>query len=122
MTGLEREAAKAVNFAKIFGAGVKKFAEMIDKPLAEAQKIYAQYDRNLPFVSHLSRLCQREANRLGYTVLYDGARRHWDFRARPVSTSKAPARAPLEEAKRRIADHSHPWFGRGCGAPIFIPP
>ena len=69
MTGLEREAAKAVNFAKIFGAGVKKFAEMIGKPLAEAQKIYAQYDRNLPFVSHLSRLCQREANRLGYTVL-----------------------------------------------------
>ena len=30
---------------------------------------------------------------------------------RPVSTSKAPAPAPLEEAKQRIADHSHPWFG-----------
>ena len=41
MTGLVREDAKAVNFAKIFGAGVRKFAEMIGKPLAEAQKIYA---------------------------------------------------------------------------------
>ena len=37
MTGLERELAKATNFAKIFGAGVKKFAEMIGKPLNEAQ-------------------------------------------------------------------------------------
>ena len=78
MTGLERESAKVANFAKIFGAGVKKFAEMIGKPLAEAQTIYTQYDRKLPFVSHLSRLCQREAKRLGYTELYDGARRHWD--------------------------------------------
>ena len=54
MTGLERKDAKAVNFAKIYGAGVKKFAEMIGKPLAEAKKIYAQYDRNLPFISHSS--------------------------------------------------------------------
>ena len=38
MTGLEREAAKAVNFAKIFGAGVKKFAAMIGKPLARRKR------------------------------------------------------------------------------------
>ena len=51
MTGLERESAKAANFAKIFGAGVEKFAEMIGKPLHEARAIYHQYDRELPFVS-----------------------------------------------------------------------
>ncbi len=111
ITGLDREDAKAVNFAKIFGAGVKKFAEMIGKPLSEAQKIFTQYDRNLPFISRLSRLCQREANRLGYTVLYDGARRHWDRYAPRGIFSKGAGPCSHEEAKRRIADRSHPWYG-----------
>ena len=78
MTGLDRDLAKAVNFAKIYGAGPKKFAEMIGKPLSEAQAIIAQYDSRLPFVARLSRICQDEAVERGYTVLYDGARRHWD--------------------------------------------
>ena len=73
-----RDDAKGVNFAKIYGAGVKKFAEMIGKPLREAQAIYTRYARRLPFLSRLAEAAQREANRLGYTVLYDGARRHWD--------------------------------------------
>ena len=33
MTGLDRDTAKATNFAKIYGAGVRKMAEMIGKPL-----------------------------------------------------------------------------------------
>ena len=78
MTGLDRDLAKAVNFAKIYGAGPKKFAEMIGKPLSEAQAIIAQYDSRLPFVARLSRISQDEAVERGYTVLYDGARRHWD--------------------------------------------
>ena len=78
ITGLPRKDAKAVNFAKIYGAGVQKFAEMIGRPLTEAQTIYAKYDQQLPFLSQLSRACQSEANHLGYTLLYDGARRHWD--------------------------------------------
>jgi len=78
MTGLDRDLAKAVNFAKIYGAGPKKFAEMIGKPLSEARAIIAQYDSRLPFVARLSRICQDEAVERGYTVLYDGARRHWD--------------------------------------------
>ena len=40
---------------------------MIGKPLAEAQRIYAQYDRELPFVSHRSaKSASDEANRHGY--------------------------------------------------------
>ena len=54
MTGLDRDAAKSVNFAKIYGAGVKKLAEMIGKPVAETQAIVTQYDRKLPFVAKLS--------------------------------------------------------------------
>jgi DNA polymerase I-like protein with 3'-5' exonuclease and polymerase domains len=113
MTGLDREMAKAVNFAKIYGAGVKKFAEMIGKPLSEAQAIYAQYDIRLPFVWQLSRDVQDEAVRLGHTVLYDGARRHWDqWEARYVPYAKGAGPCSHEEAVRRRQDPNHPWFYR----------
>ena len=79
MTGLGRDTAKAVNFAKIYGAGVRKFAEMIGKPLHEAQAIYDQYNSKLPFVSRLSTICQEMAERVGHTKLYYGALRHWNL-------------------------------------------
>ena len=58
MTGLDRQAAKTVNFAKVYGAGVHKFAAMIGKPESEARAIFKQYDRTLPFVHQLSKRCR----------------------------------------------------------------
>jgi hypothetical protein len=110
MTGLSREDAKAVNFAKVFGAGVKKFAEMIGKPLREAQAIYEQYDRKLPFVRRLSNIIQNEAKMKGYTVLHDGARRHWNYYEALDVFVKGAGPCPIEEAKRRTADPGHPWY------------
>ena len=108
-----RHDAKAVNFAKIYGAGVKKFAEMIGKPLSEAQAIYAQYDIRLPFVWQLSRIVQDEAVRLGYTVLYDGARRHWDlWEARYVLCQR---RRPVLARRGRAAS-------AGSRASLVLPP
>ena len=112
MTGLERESAKAANFAKIFGAGPEKFAEMIGKSLHEARAIYHQYDRKLPFISRLSDICQQEAERLGHTELYDGARRHWDRWEAPGIYAKGAGPCSREEAQRRTEDTEHPWFGR----------
>src|SRR5262249_19300304 len=109
MTALVRKDAKGFNFAKIYGAGVKKIAEMIGKPLAEAQKLNAQYDQKLPFISRLAGVCQHEANRLGYTPLYDGARRHWD-RWATRNYSKGAGPCSLEEAMQRVRDPQHPWF------------
>jgi DNA polymerase I-like protein with 3'-5' exonuclease and polymerase domains len=112
MTDIDRWSAKHANFAKVFGAGMKKFAEMIGKPLHEAQAIYTQYDRKLPFVCRLSAICQRDARQLGYTVLYDGARRHWDYREAIGVFAKGAGPCPLEEAQRRQNDPSHPWYQR----------
>jgi DNA polymerase I-like protein with 3'-5' exonuclease and polymerase domains len=113
MTGLDRDMAKNTNFARIYGAGVKKFAEMIGKPLSEALLTYAQYDDRLPFVCQLSRNVQAEAERLGYTVLYDGARRHWNlWEAGYVAYTKDAGPCSREEAVRRRLDPEHPWFYR----------
>jgi DNA polymerase I-like protein with 3'-5' exonuclease and polymerase domains len=113
MTGLDRDMAKAVNFAKIYGAGVKKFAEMIGKPLSEAQAIYAQYDIHLLFVWQLSRNVQDDAVRLGYTVLYDNARRHWNlWEAVGVIYAKGAGPCAHEEAVRRQQNPRHPWYYR----------
>ncbi len=112
MTGLDRSAAKATNFAKIYGAGVPKMAEMIGKPLDEVQAIVSQYDAKLPFVAKLSAVCQEKASRTGFTVLYDGARRHWNLWEVPRLYAKGAGPCGIEEARRRIADPEHPWYGQ----------
>ena len=112
MTGLDRDAAKSVNFAKIYGAGVKKLAEMTGKPVAETQAIVTQYDRKLPFVAKLAVVAQETAVRVGYTELYDGARRHWNQYEVVGIYAKGAGPCGIEEAQRRIADPAHAWFGR----------
>jgi DNA polymerase I-like protein with 3'-5' exonuclease and polymerase domains len=113
LTGLERELAKAVNFAKIYGAGITKFAAMIGKPEAEARAIHAKYDRELPFVHQLAKRCEYIAARQGYIELYDGARRHWDsWEAPAVAWTKGMGPCSREEAERRVADPNHPWYRR----------
>src|SRR5262249_13707132 len=112
LTGLDRQSAKAVNFAKSFGAGVRKFAAMIGKPEDEARAIYNRYDRELPFVAQLSAICKHVASRQGYLTLYDGARRHWPNWAPGGRWEKGLGPCSREEAERRVQDPDHPWHRR----------
>src|SRR6516165_2014216 len=112
LTSIERKQAKNVNFAKAFGAGVRKFAAMIGKSESEARAIYARYDRLLPFVHQLSKRCQHMAASRGYLELYDGARRHWDDWV-AWTNWKGTDPCSHEEAKRRISDPAHPWYRKG---------
>ena len=112
LTGLDRQSAKAVNFAKSFGAGVRRFAAMIGKPENEARAIYERYDRELPFVSQLSAMCEHVVRRQGYLTLYDGARRHWNNWAPGGTWKKGLGPCSREEAERRVQDPEHPWYRR----------
>jgi DNA polymerase I-like protein with 3'-5' exonuclease and polymerase domains len=112
LTALDRQSAKTVNFAKAFGAGIRRFAGMIDKPESEARAIYARYDRALPFVHQLSKRCERTAASRGYVELYDGARRHWNDWVAWVNW-KGTAPCSREEAERRINDPEHAWYRKG---------
>ena len=123
LTGLDRKLAKAVNFAKIYGAGKEKFAAMIGKSEAEARAIQARYDRELPFIYQLAARCEHTANRQGYLELYDGARRHWDsWEAPAVAWTKGRGRV---RARRRSAVSpipTTPGTGVDCGARTPTPP
>jgi DNA polymerase I-like protein with 3'-5' exonuclease and polymerase domains len=111
MTGLGRAQAKNVNYGKIYGTGVKRFAEMIRKPVREARAIYNQYDRELPFVSRLATLYESIAKRQAFIELYDGARRHFDWECTGVY-KKGAGPCSREEAERRVTDPEHRWYGR----------
>ena len=81
---------------------LKKFAEMIGKPLSEAQAIYAQYDSRLPFVWQLSRIVQAR----GRAAWLHRALRWRAPALEPLGSAlrpipKAPGRARYEEAVRR---------------------
>jgi DNA polymerase I-like protein with 3'-5' exonuclease and polymerase domains len=111
-TRLDRQRAKSTNFAKIYGAGPTKFAEMINQSLAEATQIYDQYDANLPFLRRLSTIYQGQAKNRGYIELYDGARRHFTKFAPGGTWKKGLGPCELEEARQRVKNPSHPWHRR----------
>ena len=109
-TGIERQLAKNANFARSYGAGVKKFAEMIGKSEAEARIIWDKYNRELPFVSRLSEKCQEAVWQTGYLTLYGGARRHFNQWAPGGKWEKQAGPCEREEAERRCRDPGHPWY------------
>ena len=108
ITGLPRKDAKDVNFAKINGAGVKRFAEMIGKPLAEAQAIYTLYDRWLPFISRLDDVANARLTG-GLSPCSTTAPADTGIGGRRESQQGAGP-CPLEEAQQRTRDPEHPWY------------
>jgi DNA polymerase I-like protein with 3'-5' exonuclease and polymerase domains len=125
LTGLPRRHAKDCNFAKAFGAGVPKFATMINKPLEEASAIMGTYDEQLPFVKLLGQRCDSLAQSRGWIKMFDGARSHFDLyeaawlskeeRQRGYAWNFRMSPCSLEEARERqrqtIGEHAHPWAG-----------
>lgn len=124
MTGLARKPAKDTNFAKSYGAGVKKFAAMTNKSEAEAEKIMRQYDEEMPFVKMLNEACEKKAARTGFIRLLDGARIHFET-WEPTWLSREERKrgwtsngeikmgdCRLAEARERVADPDHPWYGK----------
>ena len=111
-TGRDRQISKNTNFAKVYGAGVRKFAAMIGKSEKEAAAIFEQNDRELPFAAELSTLCEWAVRRKGYLTLYSRARRHWNDWAPGGKWKKGAGPCPREEAETRVNNREHPWFGK----------
>jgi DNA polymerase I-like protein with 3'-5' exonuclease and polymerase domains len=122
LTGLSRYYAKQANFAKVYGAGVPKFATMIDKTVDEAAGIMGTYDEELPFVKQLNARCQSAADRRGYIRMFDGARSHFDAwevswlsyeeRQRGYAEGHRMNACGIDEARERQKIVGHPWRGQ----------
>jgi len=120
-TGLDRKRAKDCNFAKAYGAGIQRFAEMIGRPAEQAHAIMQQYDRELPFVNMLSHHCMDRARERGFIRLLDGARSHFNMYERvayqqgvgfePAQPSRAAAEAKWPGQQVRRA-HTHKALNR----------
>src|SRR5262249_40518470 len=68
---LDRHGGKVLNFGSFYGLGDRKFAIWLDKPLEEARRLRALYDRTMPFVSQLSEICKRAVWDAGHLNLLD---------------------------------------------------
>jgi len=74
--GFKRKRIKNVNFAKVYGAGVAKFAETWGCSIAEAQAFIDEYDAKLPFVKTTYDAAMSWANKRGFVVTcYDRKQR-----------------------------------------------
>ena len=108
-----RKVAKNANFGKIYGMGIPAFAAMIGKSEPEAKAIIAKYDAKLPFAKRLAKICQQNAERVGYILMSDGTRRHFNlYEAVGLKWTKKNGPCSFEEARLRAADPTHPWHGR----------
>lgn len=133
MTGLIRQRAKDVNFAKSYGAGLWKFCQMTGMSEEDGKRTMSQYDDNLPFVKELGGKCEKLAQQRGFIKLLDGARCHFeewevgwlDKEERERGWSEGWPMAPTSraEALRRVEgladrpyraeeESQHPWFGK----------
>jgi DNA polymerase I-like protein with 3'-5' exonuclease and polymerase domains len=123
MTGLTRRRAKDVNFAKAYGAGVGKFALMTGMSFEEAASTMAQYDGEMPFVKQLNEKCDKQAQKVGYIRMFDGARAHFDEwepkwmtkeeKQNGWSSGRPMSPCRIDEARQRVEDERHPWHGKG---------
>lgn len=133
MTGLMRQQAKDTNFAKSYGAGIKKFADMIGQSEEKATEIMNQYDGEMPFVKELMTRAANAASRRGYIVMLDGARMHfnewepswlsnderqrgwregWDMLPCPQDEASLRTSGRAARPYRAGADSVHPWKGK----------
>lgn len=123
MTGLIRQRAKDVNFAKSYGAGLRKFALMTGMSLEVSQETIEQYDREMPFIKQLNEYCDKMAQKRGYIVMLDGARMHfntweaagwidWDVKRAAVMQGYKMNDCSREEAEERRRTKGHPWYNK----------
>lgn len=72
LTGLKRKQAKNVNFAKLYGAGIRKMAITIGCSYEEAEEIVKIYDQKIPEAKKLITLAMNRASVRGYIRTWGG--------------------------------------------------
>lgn len=79
-TGLDRQKAKTINFATIYGAGARRLAEQLNCTVAEAQKFLNKYNETYPAYKRVSRSAQDTASARGFIEMWNRRRRNYSER------------------------------------------
>jgi len=87
-TELPRKRAKSLNFAIIYGRGIRETAKELQLSIEETRALFAQHEAKMPFARAVARWCQDRVGAVGYltTLLRRRQRfpkwepRDWDLR------------------------------------------
>lgn len=81
LLGIDRDRAKTLNFAILYGAGDEKIAMMLGCAKDEARTLRLKYFMAMPLVEDLINKIQRTGKSRGYVTTWLGRRLHarWDF-------------------------------------------
>lgn len=77
--GVNRDAAKTLNFMLLYGGGAAKLAAALDIPIERAKVLKAHYFRSLPNVKKIVRGIQQTAKTRGFIVNWYGRRLQLDL-------------------------------------------
>jgi DNA polymerase-1 len=85
IVSISRKPAKNINFAKLFGGGLDKIAEMLKRPAGEVAPLVARYEEEFPEAKTLMNRATRIAERRGYVKTLLGRRGRFPERERTYS-------------------------------------
>ena len=113
MTGLGRDTAKTANFAKGYGSGVATFAKTIGKSHGGSGSHHGAIRRQAAVRSRSSFASSRRRRAAPASPGCMTARCGTGiYTRRPGRTKNA---CSFEEARRRVTDPEHPWYGQHLG-------
>lgn len=71
-----RQETKTFVYANLYGAGLKKIAAQLGRPLHEVEGLYANYHNSIPGIMDISKRVSSLMEQRGFVRYWDGRRRH----------------------------------------------
>lgn len=76
LTPETRHDTKTFVYANLYGAGLRKIASQLGRPLDEVEELYQNYHRSIPGVMDVSSQVAKLVEARGWVTYWDGRRRH----------------------------------------------
>lgn len=78
LLNIDRQMAKTVNFAVLYGAGPRKLAEQLGVSESQGLRVLSEFREAYPRLTQVSREAEKAARR-GWVRYWDGRRRHFQY-------------------------------------------
>lgn len=78
LLGIDRQDAKTVNFAILYGAGARKLAQQLGVSEAEGLQVLSEFRATYPRLTDVAKQAEKAARR-GWVRYWDGRKRHFQY-------------------------------------------